>query len=130
MRGAPAESRTGLSPRQHPAGLSPGVLAELPQIRRDAPVHGRLMPVYAFIDEDDHTINDGTFFCPDLVPRTWHDLPAVRHSLGANLSFADGHAEPKRWRWPNKPFPPTGLPVNPDDAQDLQWLWDHSPGPY
>ena len=48
--------------------------------------------VYAFIDEDDRTINDGTFFSPQEFDR-WGDLPAVRHALGSNLSFADGHAD-------------------------------------
>jgi prepilin-type processing-associated H-X9-DG protein len=30
----------------------------------------------------------------------WGDLPADRHHRGANLSFADGHAEYWRWAWP------------------------------
>src|SRR2546427_3662099 len=33
--------------------------------------------VYAFIDEDERTINDGTFFSPWEM---WGDLPAVRHA--------------------------------------------------
>src|SRR5947208_5627496 len=53
--------------------------------------------VYAFIDEDDRAINDGTFFSPE-VWAMWGDLPAVRHALGSNLSFADGHTEYWRWR--------------------------------
>ena len=82
--------------------------------------------VYAFIDEDDRTINDGTFFCTEEYGM-WADLPAARHSLGANVSYADGHAEPKRWRWPSKQ---SGQPVNDKDDQDLHWLWDRSPGPH
>jgi prepilin-type processing-associated H-X9-DG protein len=82
--------------------------------------------VYAFIDEDDRTFNDGTFFSPEEMWEKWGDLPAIRHALGSNLSFADGHAEHWRWRWPNKE---SGPPVNPDDRQDLQRLWLASPGP-
>ena len=78
--------------------------------------------VYAFIDEDDRTINDGTFFSPEEMWEKWGDLPAIRHALGSNLSFADGHADHWRWRWPNK----LG---NWDDRQDLQRLWLASPGP-
>ena len=81
--------------------------------------------VYAFIDEDDRTINDGTFFSPEEFAK-WGDLPAVRHALGSNLSFADGHADHWRWRWPDKQ---SGPPVNPDDSEDLQRLWLASPGP-
>ena len=81
--------------------------------------------VYAFIDEDDRTINDGTFFSPE-VWEEWGDLPAVRHALGSNLSFADGHADHWRWRWPKKE---RGPPVNRADRQDLQRLWLASPGP-
>jgi prepilin-type N-terminal cleavage/methylation domain-containing protein/prepilin-type processing-associated H-X9-DG protein len=82
--------------------------------------------VYAFIDEDDRTINDGTFFSPKEMWGMWGDLPAIRHALGSNLSFADGHADHWRWRWPNKE---SGPPVNSDDSQDLQRLWLASPGP-
>ena len=82
--------------------------------------------VYAFIDEDDRDINDGTFFSPEEYDHSWDDLPAIRHALGCNLSFADGHAVHWRWRWPKKE---SGPPVNPDDSQDLQRLWLASPGP-
>ena len=76
--------------------------------------------IYAFIDEDELSINDGTFFSPEGYGR-WGDQPAIRHSLGANLSYADGHVEPKRWRSPYT----LGKPSN---KEDLQWLWLHSPG--
>jgi prepilin-type N-terminal cleavage/methylation domain-containing protein/prepilin-type processing-associated H-X9-DG protein len=79
--------------------------------------------VYAFIDEDDRTINDGTFFNPEGLGM-WGDLPAIRHALGSNLSFADGHAEHWRWAWLNKK---PGLPVNQADKQDLERLWRASP---
>ena len=80
--------------------------------------------VYAFLDEDDRTIDDGTFFSPEEYDHSWDNLPAARHALGCNLSFADGHAAYWRWRWPNKQL---GLPVNTADKQDLQRLWLASP---
>jgi len=79
--------------------------------------------VYAFIDEDDRTIDDGTFFDPESYAQ-WGSLPAIRHALRSNLSFADGHTETWRWRWTKKQ---TGPPVNSADRQDLQRLWDASP---
>jgi prepilin-type N-terminal cleavage/methylation domain-containing protein/prepilin-type processing-associated H-X9-DG protein len=75
--------------------------------------------IYAFIDEDEDSINDGTFWSP-LGFNGWGDVPAIRHSLGANLSFTDGHAEAHRWRLPNQLGKASNRP-------DLQWLWDHSP---
>jgi prepilin-type N-terminal cleavage/methylation domain-containing protein/prepilin-type processing-associated H-X9-DG protein len=73
--------------------------------------------VYTFVDEDDRTIDDGTFFSPQAWG-DWSNLPSIRHALRSNLSFADGHTEPHRWRSPSK----LG---DSSDTQDLHWLWDH-----
>ena len=81
--------------------------------------------IYAFIDEDERNIDDGTFWSPQSIAPYWGNVPAVRHSSGSNLSFADGHVEPKRWRWLYKQaFVP---PANADDKRDLEWLWLASP---
>ena len=58
------------------------------------------------------------FFAPEAF-LGWGDRPAIRHGLGANLSFVDGHAE--HWRWPFK----LGKA---EDMEDLQRLWRHGPG--
>jgi prepilin-type N-terminal cleavage/methylation domain-containing protein/prepilin-type processing-associated H-X9-DG protein len=53
-----------------------------------------------FIDENEDTLLDSQFGMPTDCydgSTTWWDLPANRHSQGANLSFADGHAE--HWKW-------------------------------
>ena len=53
-----------------------------------------------FIDENEYTLLDSQFGMPTDYydgSQTWWDLPANRHNQGANLCFADGHAE--RWRW-------------------------------
>src|SRR5512138_442455 len=31
--------------------------------------------------------------------REWMPQPSDRHNRGANLSFADGHVAPHKWRW-------------------------------
>jgi prepilin-type processing-associated H-X9-DG protein len=55
---------------------------------------------WVLIDEHEDSIDDGSFLMsrpteePYLV---WHDLPASRHAGGANLSFADGHVEMRKW---------------------------------
>ncbi|MSU35624.1 MAG: prepilin-type N-terminal cleavage/methylation domain-containing protein [Pedosphaera sp.] len=85
---------------------------------------------FAFIDSSEHTINSGTF---GLLPmdfaggNLWEDVPADRHSRGANLSFVDGHAEYHRWRAPKpKEF---AAKATGDDLQDLRWLQDRVPTP-
>jgi prepilin-type N-terminal cleavage/methylation domain-containing protein/prepilin-type processing-associated H-X9-DG protein len=77
--------------------------------------------VYAFIDEDTASINHGTFWSP-VEFGDWGDWPSIRHALGSNSSFADGHAAPWHWQSPSK----LGKA---EDRQDLTRLWLASPGP-
>ncbi len=53
--------------------------------------------VFVFMDEHPDTINDG-FFMNRLGTYEWGNLPASFHNGGANLSFADGHAESHTWQ--------------------------------
>jgi len=53
-----------------------------------------------FIDENEYTLVDSQFGMPTDYydgSETWWDMPANRHNQGANLCFADGHAE--HWKW-------------------------------
>jgi prepilin-type processing-associated H-X9-DG protein len=100
--------------------------------------------VFVFIEEHEQSIDDGTFIILQADPHdalrkdgsigedpavglSWAKLPADRHSQGANLSFADGHAQfhhwlaPKRWHdytWPADPGA---------DFQDLRYLQSQIP---
>lgn len=61
--------------------------------------------LFVFIDENKDTILDSQFGSPPkgspyYWQNVWWDMPANRHSQGANLSFADGHAEHWRWKVP------------------------------
>lgn len=79
---------------------------------------------FVLIDTQEQDIWDGTFGITSLDTYDadfWIDLPADRHSLGANLSFADGHVE--HWQWQahkifQGPFPPYSA----DDLADLRRL--------
>jgi prepilin-type processing-associated H-X9-DG protein len=61
---------------------------------------------FVFIDEHADTLLDAQFGNPVGMPffaQIWWDKPADRHNQGANLSFADGHAERWRWKVPKSP---------------------------
>ena len=62
---------------------------------------------FTFIDTHEDDIVDPTFgiypaddFWAGAYHEAWLDLPANRHSQGANLAFADGHVEHWRWKAP------------------------------
>ncbi|HZM06343.1 MAG TPA: prepilin-type N-terminal cleavage/methylation domain-containing protein [Candidatus Saccharimonadales bacterium] len=89
--------------------------------------------LWVFLDENPVSINDGSFICEPGVNQ-WIDCPASYHNNAGGVSFADGHAEIKKWtdttvtqQWK----PPTILPGNPsytrlsptqNPALDLTWL--------
>lgn len=57
--------------------------------------------LFSLIDNHPQQISDGTFDIAGLDSNRsdyWLSLPADRHNLGANLTFADGHAEYWKWR--------------------------------
>ena len=52
-----------------------------------------------FIDENSVTLEDG--YCAIQVDaRIWQNDPSARHSRGANITFADGHAQIFKWLEP------------------------------
>jgi len=80
---------------------------------------------FVFIDENPATINDGYFVC-DPTATHWTDTPASYHGSAGSLSFADGHAEIKKWNDGNM-IRATGFDVIPQSGTaDLQWLQDRS----
>ena len=84
---------------------------------------------FVFIDEDFNSINDGHFGHPGYAPQNptlssarWVDYPAVFHGQAGGVTFADGHAEIRRWRALR--YPLTGLPSSAvSAAQRPDWEW-------
>jgi prepilin-type processing-associated H-X9-DG protein len=76
-----------------------------------------------FMEIHEGGIVDSLFGVPQIngfFDRYWFDVPANRHNNGAVLSFADGHAERWRWRWP-KDYVHLLQPVaNDEDLADLR----------
>jgi hypothetical protein len=80
---------------------------------------------WVFIDENPVTINDGYFVCDRFnAPTTWVDTPASYHNKAGGLSFADSHAEIKKWRDPAVTLQPSGnsTPAVQNPPVDLNWL--------
>ncbi len=75
---------------------------------------------FAFIDEHDQAVDDGVFVMDDSDSNNWWELPTDRHNQGANLSFLDGHVEPKHWKYPKK-FKRYHQRAT-SDLEDLRWL--------
>ena len=85
--------------------------------------------VYAFIDENEASIDDGVFINGANNPtygdaNVWLNLPSDRHQQGASISFLDGHVESHHWRTPKR-FTGYGVGATGQDGQDLadlRWL--------
>jgi prepilin-type N-terminal cleavage/methylation domain-containing protein len=84
---------------------------------------------YVLIDENDNTdqtkssINDGFFVSDPTHVNWWQDVPATRHGYAGGLSFADGHAEIRRWRDGTVLNPPQANGFTGDlNSDDSSWL--------
>ncbi len=117
--------------------LSPSISAVVPsfkkftQIRNPDPVK-----LFVFLDVHEDEIYDANFGMPALAVwgdwRVWWDIPANRHSQGANLSFGDGHAEHWKWRVPKvvrvkfnvQPVPDEELPDYRRVQDGFRQYWD------
>ncbi len=87
--------------------------------------------LFVFIDTHEDAIWDATFGVLPLGSwwqDYWLDVPADRHQQGANISFADGHAERWKWRVNKKGIPVGGHTAGPEDLQDLRRIQEHIKG--
>jgi prepilin-type processing-associated H-X9-DG protein/prepilin-type N-terminal cleavage/methylation domain-containing protein len=51
---------------------------------------------WLLVDEHPDSINEG-YFLNSPFDSTWQDIPATYHNGGCTFSFADGHAELRKW---------------------------------
>jgi len=106
--------------------------------RSDMSVQGA-SKVWVLIDERMDSINDGFFVIwmpgyPDPKRTIMVDYPASYHNNAAGLSFADGHAEIKKWQDP-RTVPPLKIngkiPLNQPQPnnRDVIWLQERTTRP-
>jgi prepilin-type processing-associated H-X9-DG protein len=82
-----------------------------------------------FLEEQDDSINDGWMITDVEAPTSWKDLPASYHNGANSMSFADGHAAPRKWTTASTLIPVQQISKNnfaiPAGSQDLQWMYLH-----
>jgi prepilin-type processing-associated H-X9-DG protein len=85
------------------------------------------------IDENPDSINDGWFVVNvtrgNPATLQWVDYPASYHNNAGGLSFADGHAETKKWKDRTVLRPPAGNARSASSAGDLTWLSERTTEP-
>lgn len=81
---------------------------------------------WVFIDENPFSINDGWFATDPNQPTKWVDIPATYHNNAGGLSFADGHAEIKKWRDMKMINAQTTDVLRDLNSSDLAWFNERS----
>ena len=87
---------------------------------------------WVLLDECPDSINDGLFSVrmqPDATAK-WTDVPASTHNGAGGFSFADGHAEIKKWLNENSKAPVVRQSPCPDNElyspNDMAWMQEHT----
>jgi prepilin-type N-terminal cleavage/methylation domain-containing protein/prepilin-type processing-associated H-X9-DG protein len=90
---------------------------------------------YVFLDERKESINDGYWVVemtgyPDATKTKIVDYPGNYHNRAAGFSFADGHAEIRRWV-DDRTVPETikQLNIPSPNNKDIVWLWQRATRP-
>ena len=87
--------------------------------------------IFVTLDEHPDSINDGWYvWCTSADPSerwTWCDIPASYHNGACGFSFADGHAEIKKWMATVTKRPVMGnvdgIPMDTgSDKRDITWI--------
>ena len=89
---------------------------------------------WVFLDECPDSINDG-YFTLHMSDNIWDDVPASTHNGAGGFSFADGHAEIKKWQDDNTKLPVMKVSPCPVytkglvSTRDHRWMRDRSSAP-
>ncbi len=80
---------------------------------------------YVTLDEHPDSINDA-FYVTDPAASGWQDIPSSYHNGACGFSFADGHAEVKKWLSATSKYPvgyayPAVRPFDAAGKADIAW---------
>jgi prepilin-type N-terminal cleavage/methylation domain-containing protein/prepilin-type processing-associated H-X9-DG protein len=88
--------------------------------------------LWVFVDEHPDSINDGWLIISWGMGGTWSDLPASYHGGACGLTFADGHAEIRKWQDANMDRPVKKATYYGDVAagpRDFPWMRERTSAP-
>jgi len=88
---------------------------------------------WVFVDEQADSLNDAMLY-HDPNGTRWIDLPASYHSGACGFSFADGHAEIRKWKESSTIVPVRyqsgfGTITGGASNRDFQWMTERTPAP-
>jgi len=79
---------------------------------------------FVFIDEREEDIDDGYFLVFMDREDSWANMPAIYHNGAAGLSFADGHAEVRKWV--DRDTLAKNVPPAPRGPRDVPWIQERT----
>ncbi|MCX6632912.1 MAG: prepilin-type N-terminal cleavage/methylation domain-containing protein [Candidatus Solibacter sp.] len=82
--------------------------------------------VFTFMDACAKSMTSGTFVADPDQTNAWYTIPGEREpGRGANVAFADGHVESRKWKyWGRIRTNMVTFVVNDADRADLRWVLD------
>lgn len=97
----------------------PDMMITLTEIRQPA-------GVFTFLDSCEASMTSGAFVADPVQPGVWYTLPGERdRACGANVAFADGHSQFKKWQCLDRVRAGVQTPVrNAADRADQRWVLD------
>jgi prepilin-type N-terminal cleavage/methylation domain-containing protein/prepilin-type processing-associated H-X9-DG protein len=107
----------------HDGQAAMGIGNRVPMYLEKQMTHPGPALTFIFLDESPPSINDGLFVTL-LTGDLWSDVPAVWHSHGCNFSFADGHAERRKWMDSRTLTLASTLNHTTPNNPDLHWMQD------
>ncbi len=78
--------------------------------------------IWVLIDENPKTIDDGWFLVRPNTPNSWYNIPAAYHNNAGGMSFADGHAEIRKWKDNSVVSQAASYARKDPSSKDLDWL--------
>ncbi len=82
--------------------------------------------LWVLLDESPILLNDGAFGFSMTTPARWVDAPGNYHNGACGVSFADGHAEIKKWKSGQTGKRVGNITAGTPEEQDYFWLRDRT----